>query len=1040
MQINNTSYKRNEHSMPNKKSSSKSIFFTVLITFLVLAGLRIGWVIYHAPVEQPFAQNGAIDFSEQKLSNNKTLKLDGEWEFYPGVFFSSEDFPNTAHNNKQLIDVPGSWGDLKENQIDHYNYGTYRLHITLPDDTRKLYGIRFKETTTAATVYINGELIISSGYPSDSILSTTTKNGPFYGIFDTNKNAVEIIVHVANYDMPLFSGITKSVEIGSDTAIIKNATFYKNLQLIVSIIFLLHAGYALTVYFLGKGIYNRELLFFSLFLFINAFSILIDDDVVLTLPISPAISYKLLNLTFIIAFFVMLKFLEHLFAIKSRFTVFLTSYFTVLVIAIAFLPVQLFGYLSPFILLFYLLAIPFIIRHTTKSYKQGFTNAKYIIVFLTAFASNVFWGVLINLDIIQVPYYPFDNLISVIAVALLLFKQHISITQLNEEQRRKLEKGDRTKDDFLANTSHELRNPLHGIINIAQVILDDNEENLSIENRKNLDLVVQIGRRLTYTLNDLLDIRKLQEQDIHLDKSNVNLNRVTNSVAEMMKFMTEEKNVTFKITIPTTFPEVDTDENRLIQILFNLLHNAVKFTEKGTITVTAEQRGTMALIHVKDTGIGINERNQKNIFQSYEQENPSLTSVGTGIGLGLSICKQLVELHGGKIYLESTIGKGSTFTFTLPLAASDSNYMQNNEVPVIDPMATINHDIMVKRSTEITSKQEKQGLILAVDDDPINLRVLKAMLTPEYEVVTATNGNQALELIDTQEWDLVISDVMMPNMSGYELTVIIRRQFSISELPILLLTARNQVEDTYSGFVAGANDYVTKPMDALELLSRVRALIELRKSINEQLQMEAAWLQAQIQPHFLFNTLNTIASLGNIDNNRMVKLLNEFGSYLRKSFSMNNTKSLVPIKDELDLIKSYLYIEKERFGDRLQVKWSTDENIDFKVPPLSIQTIVENAVRHGVLKRKEGGEVQISIHELKDDYQVSIVDDGMGIDPGKLQELQSVYLQKVESIGIANTNKRLKQLFGSGLFISSTVNVGTSVMFYIPKRNSKKDK
>src|SRR5699024_641867 len=145
-------------------------------------------------------------------------------------------------------------------------------------------------------------------------------------------------------------------------------------------------------------------------------------------------------------------------------------------------------------------------------------------------------------------------------------------------------------------------------------------------------------------------------------------------------------------------------------------------------------------------------------------------------------------------------------------------------------------------------------------------------------------GAKALQLLEIGEWDLVIADVMMPRMSGYELTEEIRKKFTVAEIPILLLTARSQEVDIYTGFHSGANDYVTKPANALELKARVKALSGLRQAVKEQLKMEAAWLQAQIQPHFLFNTLNTIASLGVKDTKRMFKLLEEFGNYLYKSF------------------------------------------------------------------------------------------------------------------------------------------------------------
>ncbi|MDZ4438897.1 response regulator, partial [Bacillus cereus] len=208
--------------------------------------------------------------------------------------------------------------------------------------------------------------------------------------------------------------------------------------------------------------------------------------------------------------------------------------------------------------------------------------------------------------------------------------------------------------------------------------------------------------------------------------------------------------------------------------------------------------------------------------------------------------------------------------------------------------------------------------ILAVDDDPINLKVLKSILPQdEYELETVTSGREVLERLN-MEWDMILVDVMMPKMSGYELTKMIRTQYSIAELPIVLLTARSQPEDIYTGFLAGANLYIVKPIDALELKVRINALTELKQSIHERIRMEGAWLQAQIQPHFLFNTLNTIAALGEIDIVRMEKLIVEFGTYLRASFGEEVLAETVPIQHELDLLQSYLYIERERFGKRIQ--------------------------------------------------------------------------------------------------------------------------
>src|SRR5699024_1061930 len=147
----------------------------------------------------------------------------------------------------------------------------------------------------------------------------------------------------------------------------------------------------------------------------------------------------------------------------------------------------------------------------------------------------------------------------------------------------------------------------------------------------------------------------------------------------------------------------------------------------------------------------------------------------------------------------------------------------------------------------------------------------------------------------------------------------------------------------------------TKPVNSLELKSRVRTLINLKRAKEEHDQMQGAWLQAQIQPHFIFNTLNSIAALGILDIAKMQKLLHEFSNYLRISFDFKNSNPVVELKHELELVKSYIYIEQERFEDRLKVDWDIDDNLNFHIPPLSIQPLVENAINHGILKKLEGG-------------------------------------------------------------------------------------
>lgn len=1020
---------------PNKPLTKKKVFFLITILFLGLTGLRISWFLYHKTPDHPHAEKGLIDVRDWKFSNKQLITLNGEWEFYPNQFIEPLSIDKNEQRQKvQYISVPGNWvNEISENKKKSaIGYGTYRLKVILPKN-ESIYGLRIENINTAAKVYANGKLLSTFGNPATSAYLAKGKRGPFSTqFFHDKEREVELIIHVSNYDLASKGGIIGEVKFGTQTAIMKKSQQSLTLQTTVFIIYLLHSLYAFSLYFMNKKENQKDLFFYGLMLVIAGFVVLIDDDIVLHLPISVEWYHKLLNLLFISTLITLTTSIKYLFQIKSRIFQLQVLVYCFLSFALFITPYDYFMFLNFGMMILYLLSFYFLFSNTINVIQENQGEGIYVLFFITGYTSNMFWGGLINSGLVNIPFYPFDFIIYVVAIALLLLNRHIQMIKINKEQTKALQEAEKKKDEFLTNTAHELRNPLHGIINISQTMLNEYEETLTQKNKENLYLLIQIAQHMRFTLNDILDLTHIQNKHLRLHRESINLHTVTSIVFDMMQFMKERKQLQFQMNIPHSFPNVYADENRLVQILFNLIHNAIKYTPKGSITVEARQKNGIATISVRDTGIGIHEDVQQKIFQPYEQEDASITSIGGGIGLGLHVCKQLVELHGGTISVESKRGFGSTFSFTLPLAVEiKENAKQAEETFLI--LNQQSHQELEIHSEPTFNNDDKKANILVVDDDPINLKIIKNMLESDYSIMTATSGNEALDLIDSYGYDLIISDIMMPHMSGYEFTQRVRERYTLFELPILLLTARHQAEDIYTGFLSGANDYVSKPVDAIELKARVNSLIHLKLSVQEQLRMETAWLQAQIRPHFLFNTLNTIASLSEIDTKRMTALLEHFGNYLRRSFDVRNTETVIPLEEELALVRSYLFIEKERFGERLQVTWDIDNDLNINVPPLSIQTLVENAVHHGVLKRATGGYVLIQITNIHDNNKVriSIKDNGVGMEQTEADKLLSTKAHSTGKIGIANTNERLKRLYGKGLTIHTSPNNGTVVNFIV---------
>lgn len=1030
-------------------SISKWKYTIIIVSFIVvLIVLRLLWIMMFHHSGQPQAVNGQLDLRNWDAAQGRTISLDGQWEFYPHSWLIDKE-PASGGNRSEprLVQVPGSWdAALRPGDSTPYGYGSYRLRILLNPSRDFNYSIRVSSVRSSSALYVNGRLLAESGQTGTDRDGYTAENIPYTASFSSNGSSViDIIVQASNFKDPRGSGIVRSIKFGTEAAVERETYLSASMQQMVAVVFLVHALYALILFLVGNR--ERRLLYFALLTLNAMFMNLLGSEEKLLhywLPIDYDWSFKLVHLAMIGTAYALLQCVAHqLPPYWRKIDPWYAAVCAAMAILSLLLPARDIVTIQPFYFMMtgitFVYAVMTMLRTSIKEIKDNILLLMSLIAFSSSF---VWWGIYIITGIKTV-YYPFDLIISTACFASVWFRRYSRVHLETRKLAAKLQRADKLKDEFLANTSHELRNPLHGILNISQAVLERERDKLAEQSVNDLEIVLSIGRRMSLTLNDLLDVMGLKENVYRLQLRSFSIQTIANGVLDMLHFMTEGKSVKLINAIPEQFPQVMADENRVIQILFNLLHNAVKFTNEGEITVRGEVRDGKAFITVSDTGIGMDKETARNVFEPYEQAPPGKLIIEGGFGLGLSISKQLAELHGGTLKVHSVPGKGSEFVFTLQLAKQT----EAREEPAPGKAA---ESIRLASLTAAAAAEPRLSFsvpqppvaaadrprILAVDDDPVNLKVIETILSTEkYDITTVTSGKKALEILDSQEWDLIISDVMMPLMSGYELTRKIRKRFTITELPVLLLTARSQTEDIENGFRAGANDYVVKPVDALEVRSRVRALTEVKQSVRDRLRMEAAWLQAQIQPHFLFNTLNAVSALSDIDINRMRKLLEVFSNFLSDKFKFQNMNELAPIEEELSIVRSYLYIEKVRFDDRLNVTWEIDECKQLKLPPLTIQPLVENAVRHGIMNRMEGGTVHIRISDYGTYAEITVADDGAGMDEAVLNQLLVKKSDNKTGIGLLNTDLRLKRHYGRGLQIISKPDHGTSVSFIVYKNN-----
>jgi signal transduction histidine kinase/DNA-binding NarL/FixJ family response regulator len=421
-----------------------------------------------------------------------------------------------------------------------------------------------------------------------------------------------------------------------------------------------------------------------------------------------------------------------------------------------------------------------------------------------------------------------------------------------QEAKETADSANQAKSEFLANMSHELRTPLNGILGYAQIL--QRNEPLTAKGKNGINIIYQCGSHLLNLINDVLDLSKIEARKLELYPTSFHFPPFLQSVVEINRIRAEQKGIDFEFQADNeSLPMgVSADEKRLRQVLINLLGNAIKFTDRGSVTFTVESVGQKIRFQIEDTGVGMTPEQIEKIFLPFEQVG-STKKQAEGTGLGLAITHKIVSMMGSEIDVRSTLGQGSTFSFDV-------------ELPTGDNWAT---ESRLSQQGEIVGYQGQKRKILVIDDRWENRSVILNLLEPiGFEIVEASNGQEGIEQTLKSNPDLIITDLGMPVMDGFEFLQKLRSHPQLKDKIVLVSSASVFELDRHKSLDAGGDDFLSKPVQVETLLEQLQKHLQLdwiyTETHSEKLEVPAT---TALQPPdiVIMTQLAELAENGDID-------------------------------------------------------------------------------------------------------------------------------------------------------------------------------
>lgn len=779
------------------------------------------------------AEKGVLNLSGYVYDTAVPVKLNGEWGFKWARFDNHMDAVKTA----AYIQVPGSWGKFTGSNMFSGNlgYGTYMLRILLPSAGKK-WTLLLPPINSAYRLYLDDSLICSAGVPGKDIRMVPAVKTQSVEFFAPDQE-VRLSIQVSNYHF-ISGGIWSSLMLGSPAAIEKEQSeqWFLSAFLIGSL--LMMGLYHFSLFFLWKR--DKGPLCFAL---ICVFIALRESfgGPAFFYQLFPGISYehalKLLYACFPICLIAFILFFETLYpayskAIKSA-GLLVSGLYLLLILCTKN---TIYGAYLPAISLMFTLQVVHLLYLTIKNrLKSRLENTLVllgVITLILCFINDVLFEVG---SIRSYFLLPFGFFVFTFCQSLLLAIRFSNAFRATEQMGLALRKAEELKsieeikNRFFSNITHELRTPLSLIISPVEQLLQKRPGDDLL--KKALGTVQRNATSLLQLINQLLDLTKLESGNMKKANYKGDLNLFIAQLIETFDAYAGERKISITFTRAKDSGLMIFDAEKLEKIIYNLIANAIKFSlPESTINITAEIEAKTFCIAVQDHGIGIPEDMINAVFDRFVQvENGAHIRSGTGIGL--SLVKELTEFLGGNITVESEPGKGTLFVLSIPLI-KDTQAME--EIEQFPPSSIPVLSLFDLKSMPQAMPKKHSETILLVEDHPELMDFIGSMLSDHYHILTATNGVEAWEICKAEMPDLVISDVMMPLMDGFELCQTIKSSMQTDHIGVILLTAKSAAESKLEGLACKANDYLTKPFHFQELLLRIQNFLAHQQTLRNR--------------------------------------------------------------------------------------------------------------------------------------------------------------------------------------------------------------